>query len=350
MRMRVWGAAALSLVLAACGQADAPQKAGPDPAKGVVNIYSSRHYDADEQIYALFQERTGIQVNRIEAKGDELLARMKAEGDQSPADVLLTVDAGNLWRAEQDKVLQPVATPALTAAVPAHLREPSGLWYAVAKRARVIVYDKAKVQPADVASIEQLADPKLKGLVCARSSGNIYNLSLMAALIERLGQQKAEAWARGVVANFARPPEGGDTDQILAMGAGQCAVALTNHYYWARVLESDGPAEKAAAAKGALSFPDQAGVGTHINITGVGLAAHAPNRDNAVRFMEFLLTPEVQTLLAKANNEYPVVAGAPMENPVLEGFGAFKEDPMALTVLGQRQAEAQKLFDKAGWK
>lgn len=346
-------AAAGLLALAACGQAQSPEAGAAAPAagaKGEVNIYSSRHYDADEQIYALFEERTGIRVNRIEAKGDELLARMKAEGDKSPADVLLTVDAGNLWRAQQDGVLQPVATPALTSAVPANLREPSGLWYGVATRGRVIVYDKDRMQPAQVDTLADLADPALKGMVCARSSGNIYNLSLMAALIEREGPAAALAWAKGVVANFARAPEGGDTDQILAIGAGQCAVALTNHYYWARVLESDGAAEKAAAAKGALSFPDQAGVGTHVNITGVGLAAHAPNRENAVAFMEFLLTPEVQTLLAKANNEYPVVAGSALDNPVLEGFGAFKQDPLALTVLGTRQAEAQKLYDQAGWK
>lgn len=343
----VWAATTVAAVmLAGCGGSGEAPKAGA----GELNIYSSRHYDADQQIYDAFAKETGITVNRIEAKGDELLERLKREGEASPADVVITVDAGNLWRMQEAGVLQPVESAVLTERVPANLRDPEGRWFGVAKRARVVVYNKDKITlPADF-SYEGLADPKLKGLVCSRPSSNIYNLSLMAGLIERLGEEKAESWAKGVVANFARPPEGNDTDQLAATAAGVCGVAIVNQYYVARLALSDKPEDKAVAARLTVVFPDQAGAGTHVNITGAGVAAHAPDRANAIRFIEFLTSPQAQTLFAKGNNEYPVVAGAPLENPALEGYGAFKEDPTPLAVYGQRQAQAQAVYDRAGWR
>lgn len=346
----IWAFSAIAVagsVLAGCGAGDGE---APKSGAGELNIYSSRHYDADQQIYDAFAKETGITVNRLEAKGDELLERLKREGAESPADVVITVDAGNLWRMEEAGVLQPIESAVLNERVPANLRDPQGRWFGVAKRARVIVYNPDKIGLSPAFSYEELVDPKLKGLVCSRPSSNIYNLSLMAGLIERLGAEKAEAWAKGVVANFARPPEGNDTDQLTATAAGVCGVALVNHYYLARLAQSDKPEDKAAAAKLRVIFPNQPGAGTHVNITGAGVAAHAPDKANAIRFIEFLTSPTAQTLFAKGNNEYPVVAGAPLENPALESYGAFKEDPTPLSVYGQRQAEAQAVFDRAGWR
>jgi iron(III) transport system substrate-binding protein len=332
-------------LVAACGGGEAP-KAKADA--GELNVYSARHYDADEQLYALFEKETGIRLNRIEMKGDQLLERMAAEGEASPADVVLLVDAGNFWRAEERGLLQPVDSQALKTAIPARLRDGKDLWFGVAKRARVIAHDKVKIAPSDVSTYEALASPALRGQVCVRPSSNVYNLSLMAAMIDRWGPQKAEEWARGVVANFARPPEGSDTDQLVAIAEGRCGVALVNHYYWVRMSRSPETAEK--AAKIALSFPDQADAGTHVNISGAALAAKAPNRDNAVRFLEFLVTPEAQTILAQANDEFPVLVSAGAGNAPLQEIANFKEAETPLDVLGERQAEAQKVFDRAGWR
>jgi iron(III) transport system substrate-binding protein len=345
----MWAFAAIATAgaaLSGCGGGDETPKA----AAGELNIYSSRHYEADQQIYDAFAKETGITVNRIEAKGDELLERLKREGAASPADVVITVDAGNLWRMQEAGVLQPIESAVLNERVPANLRDPEGRWFGVAKRARVIVYNPEKIALAPEFGYAELADPKLKGLVCSRPSSNIYNLSLMAGLIETLGPAKAEAWAKGVVANFARPPEGNDTDQLTATAAGVCGVALVNHYYLARLAQSEKPEDKAAAAKLRVIFPDQQAGGAHVNITGAGVAAHAPDKANAIRFIEFLTSPAAQTLFAKGNNEYPVVVGAPLENPALESYGAFKESQVPLAVYGQRQAEAQTVFDRAGWR
>lgn len=343
-RFMFLGLAAAGFALAACGQGG-----GADGA-GEVNLYSARHYDADEQLYGLFEEKTGIRVNRIEMKGDLLLERLKTEGDKSPADVVLLVDAGNFWRAEQAGLLGKLQSRPLETAIPAHLRHPEGRWFGFATRARVIAYDRRTIRPEQVDTYDDLADPALAGKVCVRPSSNVYNLSLMADLIHRSGGERALAWARGVVANFARPPEGSDTDQIKAIAEGRCQVAVVNHYYAVRLQRSDKAEERALVAHVALSFPDQAGAGTHVNISGAGPAAHAPNPDNARRFLEFLASPEAQAILASANNEFPVVAGVAAGSPELTALAAFKTAQTPMAVLGRNQAEAQKLLDQAGWK
>jgi len=338
--------AALALIgLAACQPAE--KSAAPDA--GQLILYTARHYDADLKLYEAFTAKTGITVNRLEMSPDQLIERMRAEGDQSLADVILMADAGALYRAQAAGLFQPTVTPALTAAIPAHLREPTGLWWGFSRRARIFAYDKAAVSPADLASYESLADPKFRKGVCVRSSDNVYNLSLMSALIERWGRDKALTWARGVVANMARPPSGGDIDQIKAVSAGACKVALTNTYYYLRLATSGDAGDKAVIDKVALAFPEQGGDGAHVNISGGGVAAHAGNRDNAIKFLEFLATPEAQAIFAGANNEYPAVEGSPLPPPVA-AYANFKADDMPVDVYGRRQAEAQSVFDQAGWR
>jgi iron(III) transport system substrate-binding protein len=339
-------AVALAAIVAACTP-PATQKAAP--AAEVVNVYSSRHYDADAKLFDDFTAATGIRVQTLEAPGEQLLQRLKAEGDKSPADVIITVDAGNLTRLTEEGLLQPASSATLEAAIPARLRDPEGRWFGVSKRARVIVYAKGRVQPEAVAAYEDLAKPAFKKRVCARSSTNVYNLSLLAGLIERSGAPAAGAWAKAVVGNFAREPQGSDTDQIKAIAAGVCDVAIVNHYYLVRLAKSADPADQTAAAAVGLVFPGQAGAGTHVNVSGVGVAAHAPNKANAVKLIEFLASPAAQDAFAKLNEEYPILAGAPL-TPELNALGAFKEDETPLAVYGQRQREAQKLYDEAGWK
>ncbi len=346
------GATAGLLTLAACGQGDAPtQQAAPAarPAAGVVNLYSARHYDSDQTIYDGFTRETGIRVNRIESRPDLLIERMRAEGEASPADVVLMADAGALWRADNAGLLQGVRSEALESRVPAALRHPEGKWFGFARRARVIAYDPARVQPVEVATYESLAAPRFRGQVCVRSAENVYNLSLVAALIERWGYDRTLQWARGVVANMARPPQGGDSQQIEAVGAGQCQVALTNSYYFLRMATSDDASDAATANRLQLSFPDQAGVGTHVNISGGGVATHAPNRANAIRFLEYLTEAQAQRVFAEANNEFPVIAGTPMPDAVARA-SQFRADPISTAIYGQRQAEAQRLLDQAGWR
>lgn len=342
----VLGFSAIALTLVGCSPAPSAMSGN----KGELNIYSARHYDADEQLYALFEKDSGIKLNRLEMKGDLLLERLKAEGDKSPADVVLLVDAGNFYRGGQAGLFQSATTPALSAAIPANMRGAGDTWFGFAKRARVIAYDKAKFTPAQVATYEGLADPALRGTICVRPSSNIYNLSLMASLVDMWDSQRAEDWAKGVVANFARPPEGSDTDQLKAIAEGKCGIAIVNHYYAIRMQRSADPAEKAAAAKVALSFPNQATTGTHVNVSGGALAAHAPNKANAIAFLEFLATPAAQTILAKANDEFPVVSGIAVDNPELQAVATFKEATTTMAALGDNQAEAQKIFDRAGWK
>lgn len=314
-----------------------------------VNIYSSRHYDADKQLFAAFEKNTGIQVNVIEGKDDELIERLKAEGRNSPADILLAVDAGRLWRAQAADVLQPVKSAALEKAVPAAYREKDGYWFGLSARARVILYNKAAVKPGDLSSYEDLADPKWKGRLLVRSSTNIYNQSLTGSILAAKGAAATETWAKGLAANFARAPQGGDTDQIKAVAAGEGDVALSNTYYFARMLNSPNPAEKAAAEKVGLFFPNQGDRGTHVNISGAGVVKHAPNRDNAVKFLEFLATPEAQKIFAEANYEFPVVAGIP-SHPIVATWGDFKRDGLNAAIYGQNNAEALKIMDRAGWK
>ncbi len=315
---------------------------------GEVNVYSARHYPADEQLFALFTEQTGIKVNQLQGKAEELMERIKLEGDQSPADVFVTVDAGNLWRAQEQGIYQSVSSPELEQHIPANLREPSGKWFAFAKRARVFVYDTTKVKTEELSTYEDLADPKWKGRVLIRSSGNIYNQSLVASIIHNDGAEKAEAWCKGIVANMARAPKGGDTDQINALIAGEGDIAVSNTYYFARMLAGDDDALKAKLANVKVFFPNQGDRGTHVNVSGAGVAAHAPNKDNAVKFLEFLVSPEAQEIFAAANFEYPVRDSAEM-SPVISAWGKFKEDTINVAELGRNNAEAVMIMDRAGW-
>jgi len=316
----------------------------------VLNLYSSRHYQTDEALYSGFTKATGIKVNRIEAGEDALIERIRNEGERSPADVMVTVDAGRLWRAEQLGLFQPVKSAVLEARIPLSFREPGGLWFGFSLRARLIAYNKAKVKAGELTSYEDLTDPKWKGRVCMRSSSNIYNLSLMGALIDHLGEAKAEAWARSVRNNFAREPKGGDTDQLKSVAAGECDVTISNQYYYARLARSQKAEERAVAEKVAAVFPNQSSWGTHVNVSGAGVMKNAPHREAAIRFLEYLASDEAQRYFADGNNEWPVVASVQVVNPVLSAFGAFKYDPLNVAVLGRNQPAAQKLYDRVAWK
>lgn len=334
----------LMLALAGCSEEQGGDAAAPTDA-GVVNLYSSRHYDTDLALYERFTEQTGIKVNRIEANADALIERIQAEGSYSPADLLVTVDAGRLWRAEQAGVFSSVQSTVLDARVPANLRHPDGLWFGLSKRARVIIYNKAAGKPEPLENYQDLADPALKGMVCIRSSANIYNISLLAGLVSHLGPDAAEAWAKGVVANFARRPQSNDTGQIKSVASGECGVALVNSYYLARLVEQGDPA---ASAVGVI-FPNQGSTGTHINISGAGVLKNAPNRANALAFLEYLTSDDAQSYFASGNHEYPVVSSV-APTSALASLGAFEEDKLNASELGRNQAEAVRIFDRAGWQ
>jgi iron(III) transport system substrate-binding protein len=335
----------LSFTLAVCcaaGSALAQDK--------VLNLYSSRHYNTDEALYSNFTKQTGIRINRIEAPEDALLERLRNEGAASPADVLITVDAGRLWRAEQMGLFQPVKSATLDARIPASLRHPEGMWFGFSTRARAIVYAKDAVKPGEIRSYEDLADPKWKGKVCMRSSSNMYNLSLMSSMIDHLGEPKAEAWAKGVAANFARAPKGGDTDQIKAVAAGECALTMVNTYYYVRLLKSAKPDERAAIERVGMVWPNQDNRGTHVNISGAGVLKSAPNRESAVRFLEYLASDDAQRYFANGNNEFTVVRSVAVDNRELASLGNFKADQINVSVFGRNQPAAQKVYDRAGWR
>jgi iron(III) transport system substrate-binding protein len=319
-------------------------------AEPVLNLYSARHYQTDEALYENFTRATGIRINRIEAGDEQLLERIRSEGALSPADVLLIVDAARLWSAQQQGLFQPVRSAVLSDRIPASMRDPDGNWFGFSSRARVIVYNRAAVNPADVPTYESLADSKQKGKVCTRSGGHPYNLSLVAAMIAHSGEARTEEWAKAVVGNMARPPRGGDTDQIKGVAIGECAIALSNTYYYVRLLRSAKPEEREWAAKTGVVWPDQASYGTHVNIAGAGVLRNAPHRENAIRFLEYLASHEAQAHFANGNNEWPAVKGAVAKNPMLESLGAFKSDPLPVATLGKNTPAAQKLLDRAGWK
>jgi len=324
-----------------------PSYAADEP---VLNLYSARHYQTDEALYDNFTKATGIKINRIEASDEQLLERLKSEGANSPADILLIVDAARLWQAQQLGLFQPIKSGVLDDRIPAKFRDPAGNWFGFSYRARVIVYNKTAVNASDVATYESLADPRNKGKVCTRSGSHPYNLSLIGSEIADLGEAKAEAWAKGVAANMARAPKGGDTDQIKAVAAGECGVALSNTYYYARLLRSTQAADREVVAKTAVVFPDQAGKGTHVNISGAGVMKNAPHRDNAVKFLEYLAGNDAQRYFADGNNEWPIVASVVVTNPALDAFGKFKIDPLPIATLGKNTTEAQRVADRAGWK
>jgi iron(III) transport system substrate-binding protein len=341
--------AALALPLAACGDRAEDAKTDGAAAGGVLNLYTARHYDGDLQVYAAFEKSTGIKVNRIEGTAAQLIARMQAEGAASPADVFVTADAGALWRAQNAGLLQPVTTDALTAAVPANLREPEGHFFGMSRRARVVAYDSTKVRPEEIDTYEDLASPRFRGKLCVRSSDHVYNLSLVGALLEAWGPEKTRQWVEGVVANMARPPEGGDRDQIRAVGAGVCEVAITNSYYYVRMDRSTDAADVALTDKVKLGFPSLDGQGAHVNVSGAGVAKNAPNRAAAIAFLEFLATPEAQVLNSEMNNEFPGANGVQAPAGVRE-FEGFAAHPMNVSVYGRRQSEAQSIMTAAGWR
>ncbi|WP_454731083.1 MULTISPECIES: Fe(3+) ABC transporter substrate-binding protein [Cupriavidus] len=316
----------------------------------VLNLYTARHYQTDEALYANFTRQTGIKINRIEGQEDPLLERIKSEGANSPADVFITVDIGRLWRAQQAGVFAPLRSGVLEARIPANYRDPGGDWFGFSARARVIAYNKDAVKPGDIRDYEDLADPRWKGKLCIRSSGHVYNLSLMSSLIAHDGEARTEQWARGVVANLARAPKGGDTDQLKAVAAGECDLAVANTYYIARILKSARPEDKAVADKLGVLWPNQASQGVHMNISGGGMLKHAPNKESARAFLEYLASDEAQRYFADGNNEWPVVPGVKVNNPALEALGSFKADKINVAELGKHQPQAQKLADKAGYK
>ena len=337
-------AAALTLALASTASA------------AEITVYTGRHYESDVQIYKGFEAQTGIKVNYIEGKADELLARLEAEGDASPADVYITADAGNLWRAEAKGVLQPVQSETLKAAIPAEYRDPGDEWFGFARRARIIMIaaDASAIDPALVQNYEDLSRPELKGRLCMRSGSAIYNLSLMGAMIDKHGAEKAEAWAKGVVANLAKAPAGGDTDQIKAVAAGECQIGVTNSYYLARMMRSNNPEDRAVVEKVGVVFPNQNSWGTHVNIAGAAVARHAKNQANAVKFLEYLASPSAQNYFANGNNEWPVAKGVNTDNPALKsmtgGSGQFKSETIPISAVGANQVKVQQMLDRVGFK
>jgi iron(III) transport system substrate-binding protein len=317
---------------------------------GTLNLYSARHYNTDEALYGNFADLSGVKINRIDAEPDPLVERLRAEGDKSPCDIFITTDAGRIERARQMGLLQPVSSAVLTKAVPAHLRDPDNNWFGFSKRARVIMYNKEKVVPASAPqNYEDLADPKWKGKLLIRSSGHIYNQSLVGSLLAANGLEKTEAWAKGVAGNLARPSRGGDTDQIKGVAAGEAEICVSNTYYYVNLMRSKKPEDREVAAKVGVVFPNQSNRGTHVNISGGAVARHAPNKEVAVKFLEYLVSPQAQRYFAEGNSEFPVVSGVEL-SPELKSLGSFKEDQLNARVFAQNNAEALKIMDRAGWK
>ena len=348
-----FGAAFAFFAVVACGSEpsgsshssdDAHSDAGP----GEVNLYSGRHYESDIILFDAFTAETGIKVNVIEAKGDALIERIVREGEASPADIFMTADAGVLWRAETRGVFADTDNPAIEARVPAQFRHPQGKWFGISKRARIVIYNKEAGLPDGLSTYADLADPAYNGMICVRSSSNIYNQSLLASRIAHTGEEAATAWAQGIVNNFGRKPQGNDTSQIEAVAAGLCRLGIVNSYYVARFIGAADEQRAAIGDKIGIIFPDQEGVGSHINISGAGVLKHGANKANAEKLIAFLLRDDSQAAFAQGNNEYPVV---PSVNPAanVTALGAFKEDSLPVTALGANQARAIEIFNNVGW-
>ena len=323
----------------------------------VVNLYSARHYSTDEALYTNFTKATGIKINRVDADDAGILARLKAEGAASPADVILLVDAARLYKGEVEGMFQPIKSKLLEDAIPAQLRAKPAAdggtpWFGFSTRARVVVYDKLKVNKADVDTYEELGDAKNKGKLCIRAGSHPYNLSLFGAVTEHIGEAKAEAWLKGMVANMARDPKGGDTDQIKGVASGECGIAVTNTYYIARIMRSTTPEDKVIAEKIGVVFPNQESWGTHVNIAGGAVAKNAKNQANAVKFLEYLASPDAQNYFANGNNEWPVAVGVAVTNPALKAMtgGSFKSETISSTVIGSNQVKVQQMLDRVGFK
>lgn len=316
----------------------------------VLNLYTARHYQTDEALYTNFTKLTGVKVNRIEGGEDALFERIRNEGERSPADVFITVDVGRIWKADQAGIFATIHSPTLEKRIPASFRDLENKWFGFSSRARVIAYNKAEIKAGEIKNYEDLADPKWARSVCIRSSTHPYNLSLLASLVAHSGEAKAEEWVKGLKANLARDPKGGDTDQLTAAAAGECKIAVANTYYIARLMRSAKPEDKAAAGKLGVVFPNQANRGTHVNISGGGVLRHAPNKESAVKFLEYLASDEAQRHFAEGNNEWPVVPGVKITNPALDSFGKFKTDLINVGAIGRNQPAAQRIADRAGFK
>lgn len=336
------GFALLTLNLGALGTGES----GPRQ----VNVYSHRHYESDRALFAEFTRQTGITVNVVEASADQLIERLKAEGEASPADVLITVDAGRLERAREQGLLRPLNSPVLQANIPVHLRHPQNFWFGLTKRARVIVYNPDKVQPAQLSTYAQLAEPAWRGQVILRSSSSIYHQSLVASRLATLGPEATRAWVTGLIGNLAQPPAGGDRDNIKAVALGQGSVTLVNTYYLGQLLTSANPEEVELARRVRVFFPDQAGAGTHVNVSGAGQTRSSKNVEEARLFLEFLSGDQAQRAFAAANHEYPVKTGVPLSEQVAAWGTTFKEDTLDLAKLGEFNAAAVRLMEEAGWK
>nr|CAA6830251.1 MAG: Ferric iron ABC transporter, iron-binding protein [uncultured Thiotrichaceae bacterium] len=314
-----------------------------------VNLYSARKEALIKPLLDKFTEQSGIKVKLITGKAAALQKRLELEGENSPADILVTTDAGNLHRASEAGLLQAIESEALKAAIPENLRDTDNEWFGLTYRARPIFYVKDKVKPEELSTYEALTDEQWKGRICIRSSNNIYNQSLTASMLAADGAEKTQEWANGLVKNMARPPKGGDRDQIKAAAAGQCDIAVANSYYYAGMLTGKDEGQKEAASKLAIFWPNQDDRGTHINISGIAVTKSAKNKDSAVKLMEFMVSEEAQKWYAEKNSEYPVVADIP-SSELLTSWGDFKADSLNLSVLGENNAEAVKIMDKAGWK
>ncbi|MFG0315786.1 MAG: Fe(3+) ABC transporter substrate-binding protein [Planctomycetota bacterium JB042] len=321
-----------------------------DDVSGEVNVYSSRHYDTDRELYRAFEEETGIAVRLVEASGDALLARIRSEGANSPCDLYVTVDAGRLHAAEAAGLFEPLRSERLEGRVPEHLRHSQGHWFALTKRARCIFYARSAVRPEELSTYEALADPKWKGRVLIRSSSNVYNQSLVGSLLARVGEEATEEWARGLVANLARKPQGGDTDQIRAVAAGEGDLAVANSYYYAKLMKSDDPADREVVEKVGIFFPNQGGRGTHVNVSGAGIVKTAKNEENARRLLEFLLSDASQRMLARGNNEFPVVPGVEPDDVVKPWLEFEFDTETPVEELGRRNKQAILLMDRVGWR
>ncbi len=335
---------ALALVCASLALA-----AFPAAASEVVNVYNARHYGTDEILWEKFTEKTGIHVNVIEGKHDELIQRLITEGPNSPADLFITTDAGRLAFAAAKGLFRPIRSAALEAAIPAHLRHPDGLWWGLAMRARIFAYARDRVDPSELSTYEDLADPKWRGRILVRSSSNIYNISLVASILAANGPEKTLAWCKGLVANMARPPQGGDTDQIKAVAAGVGDLAIVNHYYFARLAASKRQRDRDIVAGLGVFFPNQKDRGTHVNISGAAVLKNAPDPENAVRLLEFLATPEAQRYFADVSLEYPVNPAVP-PHPVLQSWGPFKQDTLNAAAYAAYAEQAVRIMDRCGWR
>lgn len=314
-----------------------------------VNVYSARKEALIMPLLKRFKAETGIDFNLITGKADTLLKRLESEGQSSPADIFITTDAGRLQRAKEAGVLRPLENAVLSAKIPVNLRDKENYWFGLSQRARVIFYVKDKVKPAELSTYEDLADSKWNKRICIRSSGNIYNQSLVASMIEAHGIEKTEDWARGLVANLARKPAGGDTDQLRAAAAGLCDIAIANTYYYGRLVSSSKEKDRQVSSSLGVFWPNQDDRGAHVNVSGAAITKHAKHADAAERLLEFLVSAESQTWYAEVNNEYPVVAGAKV-SATLQSFGDFKSDSLNLTRLGENNRDAVKLMDRAGWR